>query len=213
MREHDAEPVWGLPERPPAGEEVLWQGAPDWRSLARRAFHLRKMALYFAALWTWSVLANLPFTWDTALAAGRNLGLALVALGLVALYAWLTARTTAYTLTDQRLVIRFGIALPVTINLPFRLVDGAAVRANADGIGDLTLTLRPTQKIAYLLLWPHARPWRVARSEPSLRAIPDAGRVAQLLSRALAASAAQPAMPITAVVNPATVGSHAAAAA
>ena len=174
MREHDAEPVWGLPERPPASEQVLWQGAPDWRSLARRAFHLRKMALYFAALWTWSVLANLPFTWDAALAAVRTLGLALVALGLVALYAWLTARTTAYTLTDQRLVIRFGIALPVTINLPFRLVDGAAVRANADGIGDLTLSLRPTQKIAYLLLWPHARPWRVARSEPSLRAIPDA---------------------------------------
>ncbi len=213
MREHDAEPVWGLPERPPAGEQVLWQGAPDWRSLARRAFHLRKMALYFAALWTWSVLASLPVSGESALAAGRNLGLALVALGLVALFAWLTARTTAYTLTDQRLVIRFGIALPVTINLPFRLVDGAAVRTSADGTGDLTLTLRPTQKIAYLLLWPHARPWRVARSEPSLRAIPDAARVAQLLSRALAASAAQAAVPIVAAATPAAAGSHAAAAA
>ncbi len=213
MREHDAEPVWGLPERPPTGEQVLWQGAPDWRNLARRAFHLRKIAFYFGALWTWSVVASLPFTWDSALAAGRNLGLALIALGLVALYAWLTARTTAYTLTDQRLVIRFGIALPVTINLPFRLVDGAAVRATADGTGDLTLSLGPTQKIAYLLLWPHARPWRVARSEPSLRAIPDAARVAQLLSRALAASAAQPAVPIAAAITPATAGSHAAAAA
>ena len=213
MREHDNEPVWGLPERPPIGEHVLWQGRPDWRSLARTCFHARKIAFYLGALWLWSAAAAWPFTQDSLLSIARNLALALAASGLVAAYAWMTARTTAYTVTEQRIVIRFGIALPVTINLPFNLVDGAGVRVNADGTGDLTLTLRETQKVAYLLLWPHARPWRLAKAEPSLRAIPDAGRVAQLLSRSLAASAEQSAPSMQPITVPVTVAAgHAVAA-
>lgn len=212
MREHDNEPVWGLPERPPAGEQVLWQGKPDWRSLARTAFHSRKIAIYLGALWLWSAVSAYPFTWESSLAVVRNLGLALAATGLIALYAWLTARSTAYTLTDRRVVIRFGVALPVTINLPFNLMDGAGARLNSDGTGDLALSLRKTQKVAYLLLWPHARPWRLAKPEPSLRAIPDAGRVAQLLSRALAASAEQPAPSIQASATPVPAAAHPVAA-
>jgi hypothetical protein len=34
-------------QRPSPGEHVVWQGAPDWRSLAVHAFHVRKIALYF----------------------------------------------------------------------------------------------------------------------------------------------------------------------
>ena len=34
----------------PAGEVVLWQGAPSFRSLVRRALHLRTLGIYFAAL-------------------------------------------------------------------------------------------------------------------------------------------------------------------
>jgi hypothetical protein len=36
--EHDdfaVEPVRGLPEKPPAGEIILWQGRPDTIALAR----------------------------------------------------------------------------------------------------------------------------------------------------------------------------------
>ena len=204
MREHDNEPVWGLPERPPAGEQVVWQGRPEWRTFARTALHARKLALYLGALWLWSAAAAWPFTADSLLPVARNLGLALAAIGLVAAYGWLTARST---------VIRFGIALPVTINLPFNQVDGAGLRVNADGTGDLTVTLRPTQKVAYLLLWPHARPWRLAKAEPSLRAIPDAGRVAQLLSRALAASADQTAPAMQPAAVPALPGGGRAVAA
>ena len=29
------EPLNGLPQRPPAGETILWQGAPQWRADAR----------------------------------------------------------------------------------------------------------------------------------------------------------------------------------
>ena len=50
MREHDNEPVWGLPEQPPEGEQILWQGKPDWRVLARQAMHVPLLAVYFAVM-------------------------------------------------------------------------------------------------------------------------------------------------------------------
>ena len=33
MSEYDHEPVRGLPGVLPSGEALLWQGAPEWRSL------------------------------------------------------------------------------------------------------------------------------------------------------------------------------------
>jgi len=119
--EHEFEPQRGLPETLPGDEKLLWQGSPDWRMLARRAFHLRKLALYFAAL----VLMRAVFVFNdtaSALAALRStlgpLALAGVALGLVALMAWLSARSTVYTLTDKRVVLRIGIVLTLTFNIP-----------------------------------------------------------------------------------------------
>jgi hypothetical protein len=32
------------------------------------------------------------------------------------------------------------------------------------------------KRIAYLHLWPHARPWQLKRPQPLLRALPDAAR-------------------------------------
>ena len=54
--ELDAEP--GLPEPLPHGERILWQGAPAWGSIARRVFHLRKVALYFGVLLAWTVASR-----------------------------------------------------------------------------------------------------------------------------------------------------------
>ena len=44
--EHDFEPELGLPEALPRGEQVRWQGSPDWKTLALRGFHVRKLAVY-----------------------------------------------------------------------------------------------------------------------------------------------------------------------
>ena len=38
-QEHELEPQYGLPERLPATEKILWQGSPDASVLARSAFH------------------------------------------------------------------------------------------------------------------------------------------------------------------------------
>jgi hypothetical protein len=111
--------------------------------------------------------------------------LAVAAIGLLTLFAWLTARTTIYTLTNRRLAIRYGIALPVTLNVPYTSVGSAALAVYPEGTGDIPLSLSTTDRIAYLVLWPHARPWRLKRPQPMLRSVPDAGRVAVILGRNL----------------------------
>ena len=88
------------------------------------------------------------------------------------------------------------VALPVTHNLPFAQLDSAALRAFTDGSGDLPLQLRPGLRIAYLQLWPHARPWRLTRTEPMLRSVPEADAVAAILARALEAHAAGAVLPV-----------------
>ncbi len=199
----------GLPERLPDGERLLWQGAPDWRVLARHAFHLRGLALYFGVIVAYcfgsAALGGTPLA-GAAVSAAKLAGLALVPIGFLAAYAWAVGRVTVYSITNRRVVIQLGLTLPMTINLPFAKIEAAALKSRADGTGDISLLLNAKDKVAYLVLWPHARPWRLARPEPMLRAVPDAGRVGQLLARALAASAD---MPVAAV--PDTQPGHVAA--
>lgn len=190
--DHDFEPAYGLPELLPAGERLLWQGVPQWRVLAREALHVRKLAAYFGVLLAWRavvVLGDGEGLVAVALSWLWMLPLAALALGLLTTLAWLIGRTSVYSITDRRVVMRIGIVLTITFNLPYRTIEAAGLRIHPDGSGDITLTLAPAERIAYLHLWPHVRPWKVARTEPMLRALPDAQHVAQLLSNALAASA------------------------
>jgi len=185
----------GLPERLPDGERLLWQGAPDWRVLARRAFHIRGLAAYFGVIVAYcfgsAALGGKPLA-GAALSAAELSGVALVPIAFLALYAWAVGRATVYSITNRRVVIQLGLALPMAINLPFEKIETAALKGRENDFGDISLLLNARDKIAYLVLWPHARPWRLARPEPMLRAVPDAGRVGQLLARALAASADMP---------------------
>lgn len=182
--EHDGEFVPGLPAPLPPGERILWQGSPDVRVLARTVFHLRTVALYFGALVVLAV-GGLVVGAATALGVAATLIAALAGLGLLYLLAWLTARTTIYTVTDRRVVMRFGIALSTCVNLPHRIVGTASALLRPDGSGDLALSLLGDGRMGWLHLWPHVRPWRVTSPEPSLRAIPDVARVGALLSDAL----------------------------
>jgi hypothetical protein len=191
--EYDVEPVAGLPALPPRGEHVLWRGAPDARSVALRALHVRGIAIYFGVLATWRVIGIVydgGSLSDATAAVATFAVLAAGALSLLALIAWGVARTTVYTITNRRVVMRIGIALPVTFNLPYAQIDGAALRPYEDGTGDIPLQLREGTRLAYFVLWPHARPWHFARPEPMLRSVRDAAATAQLLSEALAASQA-----------------------
>ena len=185
MIEDELEPVWGLPQELPPGERILWQGQPQWWSLCRHVLHVLKLLVYFLILAAWRaadataqgepILAGL--LWPTTLG--------LVAIGLFLVLGWLMSRTTVYTITNRRVVMRFGVALPINLNLPFEQVEQAQFKAYRDGSGDIPLSLGGSDRIAYLVLWPHARPWHVKRTQPMLRSVPDAEAVATLLSDTL----------------------------
>jgi hypothetical protein len=184
-----------LPEPLPAGERVIWQGKPEWRALALHAFHARKIAIYFGILAAWRVMSAFVDGDVATSAAISTLWLLLLgcaAVGVLTLMAWLTSRATTYTITSRRVLIQFGVALPMTLNIPFRVIGTAALRTYTDGTGDIPVAITGGDRIAYLVLWPHVRPWRAARAEPMLRAVPAAKQVAELLAGALGAASPQP---------------------
>lgn len=186
MMEHEVEPVPGLPGHLPPGETMLWQGRPDRASLARHAFHTRGVAIYFALLTALALASGGP------VAAAMTAGLGAAAVGLLHLFAFGAAKTTIYTLTDRRVVLRIGTAVPKCVNLPLSQIAAADLAVRRDGTGDLPLTLASGSGLGYLALWPHARPFRLARPQPMLRSLADPQTVAGLLARAcLAVGAAQ----------------------
>ncbi len=193
----------GLPGPLPRGERLLWQGAPSTKGIFVRVFHARPVLLWFGA-WACVFAAGAGSPGRAALVGGAILLTGAVALALLWGLAWLTHRTSVYTITNRRVVLHTGIALPVTRNLPFAQIETGALRAFSDGSGDIPLRLRPGVRIAYLQLWPHARPWHLSRTEPMLRSVPEAESVARLLAQALLAHAdeANPVIPLV-VARPA----------
>jgi hypothetical protein len=185
----------GILEPLPDGERLLWQGRPvDGWTFACRVFRVRLLMIYFAVLLMsragW--LLSSGSSPDQALVSTLILlPFAAAAVGMLVLIAWLMARTTIYAITDHRVVMRIGIALPMTINIPFRSIGSAGLKPYLDGTGDIPLALSSGDRIAYLTLWPHARPWRFASTEPMLRAVPNAKEVASILAAALAAHLAR----------------------
>ena len=193
--EHEFEAAPGLPEQLPADERLLWQGAPQWRLVALHVFHVRSLAWYFAAM---MVLQATYLLGEPE----RNLFkplllsflLSVISLGILSLMAWLTARTALYTLTNKRVVMRIGIVLTLTFNLPLRMLAAASLKTNPDGSGDIALKLAGNDHIAWLNLWPHARPWVLRHPEPSLRCIADVSTVGECVLKAW--QEANPHMPV-----------------
>jgi hypothetical protein len=188
--EHEWEASPGLPSALPKGERVVWQGAPDWKRLAIHAFHVRKIALYFALMLAVQVI-NLtapdsgtgwkPLTevdWKPLAVATSLYALALA---LLLGSAWMSARSTLYTLTNKRVVMRIGIVLTLTFNLPFKRIAGASLKAQGAGTGDIALALHAEDRIGWFHLWPHQRAWHITKPQPTLRCVPDSQEVGELL--------------------------------
>ncbi len=198
MSEYEFEPTPGLPARLPEGERILWQGAPSWRSLAVHALHARKVAIYFALLAVWHVV-ELASGGASLLAALRGAAWLLVlgaaAAAVLAVLAWAIARTTMYTVTSARVVMRFGVALPISMNVPFGLVLSAGIVRHRDGSSDLPLQLSPEHRVGYFVTWPHVRPWHLLRVQPTLRCLPQGEQVAAALGAALSTSIADATAP------------------
>lgn len=178
--EYENEPIKGLPGFLPKGESIIWQGSPDWQTLARGVFHTRLVAAWFVIVAMGAFVAG----GTGPLGAAITLGVAVLGLAVLALLAWAQARTTVYTLTEKRLVMRFGIALPKCVNLPLQLIASADLKPVGAGHADIALIIHGRFPLGWAQMWPHVRPWKVAQPQPMLRAVPTS--FAPILAAALA---------------------------
>jgi Bacterial PH domain len=172
----------------PEGERLLWQGRPKARALALRVFHARLVTAYFALLFVARVVIGIldHQPWTTAIADASRIAIPFMfAMVLLGGLAFLYSRTTRYSVTNRRVLLQYGAVLPMTLNVPFAQVARAAVKAYRDGSGDLPLTVISEQRLSFLLLWPHVRPWRLTHVEPMLRCVPEVRVVADILAEAL----------------------------
>jgi len=189
-----SEPVRGLPERPPEGEKILWQGRPHGWWLTWDSLSLPWVAGYFAFLTLWRFFTVID---QVALARAVALSVPFVIMGglviaLLLVVGYVQARATVYTITNRRVAMRIGAALTVTLNLPYSQIASADLRRGHGGTGTIALDLMGDTKLGYLVCWPHVRPWRMRRPQPALRSIPDAEAVARILAEAAETRVATP---------------------
>ncbi|MEL6204288.1 MAG: photosynthetic complex putative assembly protein PuhB [Pseudomonadota bacterium] len=186
----------GLPEPLPKGESILWQGRPSAWRLAVDSLCLRWVIGYFALLAVWragSAAADLPIGLALA-SAVPLLGLGAATVLILWGFSWVQARATVYTVTTSRVILRIGAALQVTLQLPYSRLQNIALDLGSTGHG--TIAFEPQAEggaqLSYLVLWPHARPWKMRLPQPAFRCIPDAQAVATLLAETAEGRLAQP---------------------
>lgn len=188
MNEHEIEDTPGLPEPLPAGEKILWQGSPTLKGIALRVLHVRGVAIYFALLFACiagsAIWSGVPFSKAVIGNSGVLLG-GVAACALLTLFAWLIQRSTIYTVTTRRVVLRFGVALPMSANIPFSSIHAADLKQYGDGTGDLALAIAGSARQSLVVLWPHVRPWHTTWPQPTLRCIPNAKEVSETLAAAV----------------------------
>jgi len=175
----------------PAGERVLWTGAPDRRSLAR--YFLRERWVLAFVLFSFSLgAADALQHADGAVArlvgvTTLSIILATIAIVSIRLFAWRLSKTSQYVITDRRVFFNIGIVLRADANIPYSSVEDVNLQRRADGSADLMVTLTGTQEIPWLLLFPHMT-WRGARrGRPTFRALRDPQLAADAVVSALRA--------------------------
>lgn len=204
----EVEPVEGLPELPPEGEEILWQGRPNWWQLTWESLSMPWVLGYFVLLALWrfiSVVDQMPL----GQAIGATVPFAIlcgVVVGLLCFVGFVQARCAMYTVTNRRVAMRIGAALTMTLNLPYQQVANAMLDLRKNGTGTIAFETMGETKLSYLLCWPHVRPWHINPTQPALRCIPDAEKVAELIADAAQARVSQPQIvrkPVPATGDPA----------
>ena len=180
------EPIRGLPERPPEGEVILWQGQPNWLRLSVDSLNVWWVLGYFIFLFVWRFISvsDLMPIYQAVLVSLPFLALGLIVTLLLMLVGFIQANATVYTITNKRVVMRIGAALTVTLNLPFTEIENAAIASSSKNFGSIVIDTKQDSKFSFLVLWPHARAWHFKKPQPSLKCIPNAAEVAEILSNA-----------------------------
>ena len=176
-----------LAENLPADEVLIWQGRPEANAIAIRAMYLWYVVAYLLGLVVlrtgYLVMGDAPISEWSALLAWQSLAslfIVGVILGLSALYG----KTTIYSLTNRRLILRTGAAVPIHVNFPLEQIASADLKVFSDGTGDIALKLENSDKLYWLLLWPNVRSWWVRPLQPLLRGLRDFDLAASALASA-----------------------------
>jgi hypothetical protein len=186
----EAQYIRGIPYPLPKGERILWQGGPEYFALAKHVFKVPLYVVYFSLL----VVAQgwyVTVTRDSQAAALVLLPLTVAGMGTclyILMYAWLTARNSWYAITTRRVVLKVGVALTVTVNVPLKVIASAGVRRFKDGSGELAFPLEAAERLSLFQLWPHWKPWNINRPVPQMRGLRQLDTVVEALRQALEAT-------------------------
>ncbi|MEO1745292.1 MAG: photosynthetic complex putative assembly protein PuhB [Pseudomonadota bacterium] len=188
--EYENEPVPGLPGPLPEGEYIVWQGSPVARRLANQVFKIRWIAGYFAVLTAWMLISGL-YLGRTAESIAISMLFMAAGGAMVIGFLWFVARSmarsTIYSITNRRIVFRYGIILPTAFNLPYAEFESVDARVRADGSGDIALKFKEDVRLAWAIFWPHVRGFRMGRTEPQLTGLDDARTPSDALANQLSA--------------------------
>lgn len=194
MSEYDTEPVPGLPYNLPEGETLIWQASPDAKAVAKRVLHSNAVIGYFALLAAVPVVSALVQGGSVTASLASSARLAIVGAVAIAIMTVLSraiARTTIYSLTNKRIVMRYGVAFPLSLNVPFGEISAIDCKTYPDGTADIALATSGALRMSYLHLWPHARPWHVESAQPTLRMLPNGADHAKSIASAMVAAGVQ----------------------
>lgn len=194
MSEYDTEPVPGLPQNLPEGETLIWQASPNAKGVARRVLHSNAVIGYFALLAAVPAGSSLIQGGSAMAALSTSARLAIVgaiAITILTALARAIARTTIYSLTNKRIVMRYGVAFPLSLNIPFGEISAIDCKSYPDGSADIALAVSGPLRMSYLHLWPHARGWHFERAQPTLRMLPNGAAHAKSIASAMLAAGVQ----------------------
>ncbi|MEO0730515.1 MAG: photosynthetic complex putative assembly protein PuhB, partial [Pseudomonadota bacterium] len=165
----------GLPEAPPEGERILWTGMPSARDLGVRMFAVKWIAAFAIVLAVSSFFSPLHANATLiqhAMIATSLLAAGALAIGFALFWGWLVAINTRYTITNERVVIRHGVTMPMSINVPFAKIATASSKVRRDGSGDVSVALLDGNRVSWFAIYPHNRSWTWQGTQPAFRSIP-----------------------------------------
>ena len=116
--------------------------------------------------------------------ASLVVALVVVSVLLILGLSYAMSRAAVFTITSERVVMRFGAAIRKYVNVPYSKMTGAQLKRKGLRVGDISMQLEGKEP-AYLHLWPFVRPFKYSKPQPMMRGIKEPEEVAQILARAV----------------------------
>jgi hypothetical protein len=172
----------------PEGENIIWSGKPDFKSITLRAFGLKYLLFYLLISFVFfSIRSGIivePIKLITSFVPYLLSGILICC--IVSLFSYFQVRNTVYVVTDKRVVIKTGVALIFMLNVPFEKISEINRQILGDGSGNISFKLISGKRVPFFASWPSVRPWYFSNPEPTFRYVADADLVATDISRAAA---------------------------